>query len=182
MSPASCEATWARQGRGTGNLQNERGPPDGWAVPGTMGPPVQPTSSTPHLLLVEDDEVDAALTVDRLRVHAPELRVTVMRDVPAALEAARHEAPSLVLLDLGLPGPHGLTFLTAFKDDPLTRGVPVVVLSASGGDPEVYSAYRERANAFLVKPGDADGLDRVLRAFVEFWFGAVLRASDVQSS
>lgn len=138
--------------------------------------------ATPPLLLVEDDEGDATLTVELLQLHAPGLRVHVVRDVPEALNATRREAPSLVLHSLCLGHSGGLVLLAALRADPATRHVPIVVLSASHDDPLMWSTYREHANALLVKPLDATLFDRMIEALVKFWFGSARRSPVRQSS
>lgn len=134
-------------------------------------------SPAPTLLLVEDDPTDVGLIREALGRLAPGLHVHAVRTTIEALAYCSTSTPTCVLLDLLLPDRSGLAFLSAFKGDPDTRRVPVVVLSAARADYLVWKAYWERANAFLVKPDDADGLDVVLGALVHFWFGVALRAS-----
>ena len=111
--------------------------------------PVVLPSERARVLVVDDDE--------RLRIL---LRTTLevidieIDDAPSVPEArARIDArrPDVVVLDLGLPGPNGLTLCEELKRDPRTRDIGVIVLtgSDSGSDEEAKAAG---ADAYLRKP------------------------------
>jgi len=76
--------------------------------------------------------------------------------------------PGLVLLDLKLPYVMGIEVLRWIRQQPGTP-IIVVVLTASGGDEDVATAYRLGANGFLVKPSEADKLDDMVKAIRDFW-------------
>jgi CheY-like chemotaxis protein len=76
--------------------------------------------------------------------------------------------PALVLLDLKLPHVMGLDVLKwirAQNDLPLV----VVMLTASAEQPDIATAYRLRANGFLVKPSESNRLEDMARAIRDFW-------------
>jgi two-component system response regulator len=76
--------------------------------------------------------------------------------------------PYLVLLDLKLPYVMGLDVLRWIRQQP---GLPpvVIILSASGQEGDIATAYRLGANAFLVKPSDASKLENMVKAIRAFW-------------
>ena len=69
-------------------------------------------------------------------------------------EAKEQPLPQLVLLDLHLPGMHGLEVLRRMKSDRRLKRIPVVVLSGSQNDRDIHQAMRLGANAYLIKPLD----------------------------
>ena len=77
------------------------------------------------------------------------MRVITARDGPAGLEAVRRNRPSAVLLDIRLPGMDGWEVLTALKQDPDTRDIPVIVVSIVE---EQQRALALGAAAYLVEP------------------------------
>lgn len=81
---------------------------------------------------------------------------------------ARFPLPSLVLLDLKLPHVMGLDVLKWIRQESGISMV-VVVLTASADDADIASAYHLGANAFLVKPADANVLVEMAKAINEFW-------------
>src|SRR6185503_13984651 len=76
--------------------------------------------------------------------------------------------PCLVLLDLKLPYVMGLEVLAWIRRQP-GAGLIVIVLTASGQDAEIASAYRLGANAFLTKPSEASKLVDMVKAIKDFW-------------
>ena len=77
--------------------------------------------------------------------------------------------PSLVLLDLKLPLKHGFEVLAWLRQQPLLRGIVVVVLTSSSEERDIARAYDLGANAFLVKPTSIDKLTAIVRALDTFW-------------
>ena len=77
--------------------------------------------------------------------------------------------PDLVLLDLHMPFMGGTETVAAMRADPRLRLVPVVMLSSSGERHHIEAAYRNGANAYLVKRGEYNVLLDQMRHGVTFW-------------
>jgi len=113
-----------------------------------------------EILLVEDNPADVELTLRALRKNHLANRVHVARDGEEALAfffdggAAGRALPRVVLLDLKLPKIGGLEVLERLKGDPLTRRVPVVVLTSSREEPDIDRCYALGVNSYIVKPVD----------------------------
>lgn len=78
--------------------------------------------------------------------------VEVVTDGPAALAAARRDAPTLVVTDIAIPGLDGIGLLRTLRADPSTADVPVLILSARAGEETVSETLRAGADDCLVKP------------------------------
>jgi CheY-like chemotaxis protein len=76
----------------------------------------------------------------------------------------------LVLLDLKLPHVLGLDVLKWIRLRPELQNLPVIVLTSSGERSDLDRAYRLGANAFMVKPSDADDLLGLAKCVTDFWF------------
>jgi two-component system cell cycle response regulator DivK len=81
------------------------------------------------ILLVEDNEKNRKLAHDVL-VHQG-YRVADAESAEVALRLVREQAPSLVLMDIHLPGMNGIEALQQLRADPATRGIPVMAVTAS---------------------------------------------------
>lgn len=77
-----------------------------------------------------------------------------------------HHIPTLVLLDIGLPGTAGMEILRRLKDNPLTCDIPVVMITGHVTDTAARDAFRLKANAFIAKPLH---LERVHEVMFEGW-------------
>lgn len=69
-----------------------------------------------------------------------------------ALEAVRSQKPDAAILDIIMPGMDGLDVLSALKADPVTAGIPVIMLTARGQTLTRQQAEDSGASAFLTKP------------------------------
>jgi DNA-binding response OmpR family regulator len=113
-----------------------------------------------RILSIEDDPMVRRVLVTVLSERGHE--VLEAGDGDSGLQAARDELPDLILLDLGLPGTHGTVVLGRLRDDPVTRGIPVIVVSAWGEGHVVAMARARGAVDVIRKPfGINDLVDRV---------------------
>jgi DNA-binding response OmpR family regulator len=105
------------------------------------------------VLVIEDDRRSA----DLLRVYLEDAgyAVTTAADGYEGVDAARRRTPSVVLLDLGLPGISGWEVLAQLKGDAATAGVPVVIVSMLD---EHGAGFALGAAEYLVKPVSQDAL------------------------
>ena len=126
------------------------------------------------ILLVEDNPIDLDLTrraFARRRLANP---IEVARDGQEALDwIPRWEAgeplPLVVLLDLKLPRVSGLEVLRQLREHPISRDLPVVVLTSSSEDRDIETAYRLHANSYIVKPVNFDTFMEVAAQIELYW-------------
>ncbi|MDP3716041.1 MAG: response regulator, partial [Burkholderiales bacterium] len=82
---------------------------------------------------------------------------------------AGEPTPVVILLDINMPRVNGLEVLQALRADPVSRLLPVVVLTTSSTSRDVAAAYNSGANSYIVKPVDF-GKFRVVAEQIElFW-------------
>jgi CheY-like chemotaxis protein/DNA-binding XRE family transcriptional regulator len=117
------------------------------------------------ILLIEDSATDAELTrraFQRAKIANP---IKLRRDAESALRYLRRcgprTLPSLILLDLHLPGMSGKEFLALIKADLRTQGIPVIILTISASNRDVLECGRLGAEQYIVKPVGFEGLSRV---------------------
>jgi two-component system response regulator len=113
--------------------------------------------ATLRILLVEDNDDDVAITRRVLAKSGVICRLDVAKDGDEALQLlagsdGRKELPSLVLLDVGLPGISGLEVLRRMKQDALLRLVPVVILTGSRDRRQLEACIDLGPNLYLEKP------------------------------
>jgi signal transduction histidine kinase len=112
----------------------------------------EPVPSRPRVLCVDDNEDLRAYLVRLLR---RDYDVDTAVDGDAALAAIRDRKPDLVISDVMMPGLDGFELLRTLRDDPLTRALPVLLLSARAGESERVAGLRAGADDYLVKPFSA---------------------------
>ena len=104
-------------------------------------------------MLVVEDDVAVRFLMGVVLGEDLGARVVEAASGPDAVAAAAQAQPSLVILDLMLPGFDGVEVLRRLRADPATRDIPVVAMSAAAGGSQ---ALAEGRAAFLQKPFDLD--------------------------
>lgn len=83
--------------------------------------------------------------------------------------------PGLILLDLKMPRKDGFEALEEIKDDPDLRRIPVVVMTSSSAEEDVYKSYDLGVNSFISKPVSFEGLVEAMKVVGKYWFEIVDR-------
>jgi len=132
-----------------------------------------------EILLVEDNPQDAELTLHALKKHRLANHINLVRDGEEALDfifarskySSRKNAkpPKVIFLDLKLPKVNGLEVLAEIKSNPLTKKIPVVILTSSAEDPDIKSAYELGANSYVVKPVEFESFVQAVSNTGLFW-------------
>ncbi len=121
------------------------------------------------ILLIEDNPADARLFAEALAEVNPATHLAVAPDGPAALALLPLGRPTLIVLDVNLPGLSGHQVLATLKRDPATCRIPVVMLSTSSAPHDIAAALDRHANAYLLKPPDIDAFVAAVAALDTFW-------------
>jgi CheY-like chemotaxis protein len=132
-----------------------------------------------EILLVEDDPKDVRLTLHALRGENICNRIEVARDGEEALDylfrrgahanRAHGDHPKLILLDLKLPKINGLQVLKEIKSDPVTRAIPVAVLTSSREERDMVDSYRLGVNSYIQKPVDFEEFRKTITSLGYYW-------------
>jgi CheY-like chemotaxis protein len=143
-----------------------------------MKPATQPIT----ILMADDDPDDRLLTADALTearlindvrfVENGEELMDYLRRV-GKFATADAPKPGLILLDLNMPRKDGRTVLKELKQDPDLRSIPVVVLTTSKDDEDIYRSYDLGVNSYIVKPVTFEALVDILQTLEKYWFEIV---------
>jgi len=131
-------------------------------------------TTTPCILLVEDNPMDLDLALRAFRRRKLTNPIDVARDGEEALAwIPRWESgtptPAVILLDLKLPKISGLEVLRQLKTHPTLRSIPVVVLTTSADNQDVQTAYQLGVNSYIVKPVDFEKFIEVATQIELYW-------------
>ncbi len=133
-----------------------------------------------EILLVEDNPADVRLTKEAFKEGRLHNTLHHVKDGVEAMTFLRREAPfeqaprpDIILLDLNLPRKDGREVLEEIKQDPQLRQIPVVVLTTSEAEEDVFRSYDLHANSYLVKPVNVERFMNVVRTIESFWFSVV---------
>ena len=108
------------------------------------------------ILLVEDNEMNRDMLSRRLQRRGYEVLTAV--DGESGLALTKSETPTLVLMDMSLPGIDGWEATRRLKADPATRAIPVIALTAHAMAGDREQALAAGCDDFDIKPIDLDRL------------------------
>lgn len=115
-----------------------------------------------RVLVIDDDPKTRELVTASLELARYEVRCAP-GGVPG-ISLAEREQPDLVLLDLHMPGLDGYEVCRILRQRPRTKGIPIIMLTASADHALNRKAYAAGAQACVPKPFRKDGLLAVIRA------------------
>ncbi|MCZ3367020.1 MULTISPECIES: response regulator [Methanobacterium] len=133
-----------------------------------------------EILLVEDNETDAELTIRALKRNNLANKLVWAKDGAEALDFIFGEGeyserdiekglPRLILLDLRMPKVDGLEVLQTIKADERTKMIPVVVLTSSKEDRDIVESYELGVNSYVSKPVEFDAFTEAVSTLGLYW-------------
>ena len=132
-----------------------------------------------EILLVEDNPSDVELTLHALRKNNLANRIKIARDGAEALDyifgmgadptRSLDHVPRVILLDFKLPKIDGIEVLAKIKSDPRAKRIPVVVLTSSREDRDLFLSYEMGVNNYMVKPVDFAQFTEAVRQLGLYW-------------
>ena len=132
-----------------------------------------------EILLAEDNAEDAEMTMRALRRNNLANKLHWVKDGAEALDylfctgayAGRDASrpPKLVLLDIKMPKVDGIEVLRRLKANAATHSIPVVVMTSSDEERDVFESYRLGVNSYIVKPLQFDAFIETVAKIGMYW-------------
>ena len=129
-----------------------------------------------EVLLVEDNPGDVELIREGFKSGKITNSLHVVTDGVEALTFLKKEGdyqdaptPDLVLLDINLPKKNGHEVLKEIRADADLTLLPVVILTTSDREKDIFLSYKERVNAYVTKPVNAAEFIEAVQTIEDFW-------------
>lgn len=131
------------------------------------------------ILFVEDSPIDAELTLLALREENLANNVIWLQDGAQALDFIFAEGeyadrnmdnqPKLILLDLKMPKVGGMEVVKRIRGDERTKSIPIVVMTSSQEEKDIFDTYKLGINSYIVKPVDFDKFTKSVKEIGFYW-------------
>lgn len=135
------------------------------------------------ILMADDDEDDRMFALDALKEARLANEVDFVEDGEELMDYLHRRGkysdmtgtilPGLILLDLNMPRKDGREALKEIKEDPELRRIPVVVLTTSKAQEDIFRTYDLGVSSFITKPVSFEGLVEIMKALGRYWFEIV---------
>lgn len=135
------------------------------------------------ILMADDDEDDRLMAEEALKEAKLLNPIRFVKDGEELLDYLYQRGeysngngaprPGLILLDLNMPRKDGREALKEIKADPDLRQIPVVVLTTSIAEEDIYRTYNLGVNSYITKPVAFEGLVEVMKNLANYWFNIV---------
>jgi CheY-like chemotaxis protein len=131
------------------------------------------------ILMADDDADDRVLTKDALEESRVVNDLRFVEDGEALMDYLKRRGnfsdpesaprPSLILLDLNMPKKDGREALKEIKADPDLRRIPIVVMTTSQAEEDIFRSYDLGASSFITKPVTFDRLVELMKTMGQYW-------------
>jgi len=126
------------------------------------------------VMIVDDDQDEIELLRRVLKKAGRVKNITTAQEGEAALELLRTRkvAPSLILLDLKMPGMGGIETVRQLRADACLKDIPVVIVTNSSLESDKQAAYDAGADAFLHKAFNMEQFGKDIKLLIDRWITA----------
>lgn len=129
-----------------------------------------------HILLVEDNEGDIALTLDAFEESKVKMEISVTRNGQEALDFLfrrgnyeNSKKPDIILLDINIPIFNGHEVLRQIKANSSLKKIPVIMLTTSSNPKDINLAYENHSNSYVKKPLNMEEFLEAILQIEQFW-------------
>ena len=132
------------------------------------------------IFLVEDNKADVRLIQEAFKNSSLAHEMLSVRDGIEAMAFLRREGeyntaprPDLILLDLNLPKKDGREVLAEIKTDAKLKRIPVIVLTTSHNEDDIFHSYDLHVNCYITKSRNISQLFKIVKRIEDFWLETV---------
>jgi PAS domain S-box-containing protein len=121
-----------------------------------------------HTVLYIEDNPANMMLVEKIIARHPDIRLLTAENGMSGIKIARDSQPEAILMDINLPGISGIQALNILREDPLTKHIPVIAISANAMPLDIEKGKKAKFFHYLTKPIKVDELMETLDRALEF--------------
>lgn len=129
------------------------------------------------IIIADDDQEDIDFLKEAFeenRIRNPLVTAHNGEELMAKLQVFKEiPGPAFVLLDLNMPIMNGQEVIKAMKSDPDLQHIPIIVLTTSKSEEDIFKSYNLGVNSYISKPVTFDSLTAIVKTLREYWLEIV---------
>jgi CheY-like chemotaxis protein len=136
------------------------------------------------IIMTDDDKDDCEMTrlaLEENKIANPFLTFPNGEELLNYLNRKDYTPPCFILLDLNMPKMNGREALRRIKESEKLRRIPVVILTTSKSDEDIWNSYGLGANSYITKPVKFERLVEIVKSIRNYWLGIVELPPDIET-
>lgn len=125
------------------------------------------------ILMVDDNDADIYLTKRAFEKSKINATLDAVYDGEEALEYLEKNLPSLILLDINMPKMNGFELLEIIKSNEHYKHIPVLMLTTSSDQEDIFKSYSRYASSFISKPVKIENFVNAIKSIENYWVSFV---------
>ena len=121
------------------------------------------------ILLVEDDRIEVLKLKRSIPKEFDNYTLKLASNGKDAFTAIQEDTPDMIILDLNMPDTNGIEFLNIIKGDDDLKHIPVIILTTSNHDKDVYECYKLGIAGYVLKPLKYEDYESKIQAIIKYW-------------
>jgi len=122
-----------------------------------------------NILLIEDDRIEVIKLQRAIAQEFKDFKFSLAKNGSEALNILQSEQYNIILLDLNMPDTNGLEFLTILKNNEDLKHIPVIVLTTSDNEKDIYECYKLGIAGYLLKPLKYEDYELKIKTIMKYW-------------
>lgn len=121
------------------------------------------------ILLIEDDNIEVLKLKKAISREFTKYTLSLVKNVKEALLMIAKEFPDMILYDLDMSPTNGIDFLNIIKADENLNHIPVVFLTSSKNDKDIYNCYKLGIAGYIIKPSKYKDYEMKIKTIMDYW-------------
>ena len=122
-----------------------------------------------RILLVEDDKIEVVKLKRSIPKEFNNYSFAFAVNGREAFSKIGEETPDLIILDLNMPDTNGIEFLTILKENEDLKNIPVMILTTSDNDRDIFECYKLGIAGYIIKPLKYEDYQLKIQAIINYW-------------
>lgn len=121
------------------------------------------------ILLIEDDRIEVLKLKRSIPQEFKNYTLTLANDGNEAFSLIEKDTPDMILLDLNMPDTNGIEFLEIIKGNEELKHIPVVILTTSNSNKDIFECYKLGIAGYVLKPLKYEDYEKKIQAIINYW-------------
>ena len=122
-----------------------------------------------EVLLIEDDRIEVLKLKRAISNEYDNYSLSLASNGNEALQLLENNLPDMILLDLNMPDTNGIEFLSILKNNEDLKHIPVIVLTTSNNNKDIYECYKLGIAGYIIKPLKYEDYECKIRTIMDYW-------------